>query len=107
MAKPLRIVLASIGVLLALFAVLLAVEQSMLTYYLPTPNGLASSHTTMFWPGVLATVVAVLMALVMIGWLIANVVRASRPWLWVLPVAALVISYAIAIMVMSLDRPSF
>lgn len=79
MAKPLRIVLASIGVLLGLFAVLLAAEQSTLTYSCRTPSGHgSSSHTTTYAPGVVATVVASLMALVMTGWLVVNAVGVSN-----------------------------
>lgn len=106
-AKPLRIVLASIGVLLALFAVLLAAEQMTLTYYLPTPNGQASEHATIYGPGIAATVVAVLMALVTIGWLIANLVTIAKLWFWAIPIAALIVSYLVAVVVIGLDRPVF
>lgn len=107
MAKPLRIVLASIGVLLGLFAVLLAAGQATLTYALPTPNGYAASHTTTYGPGIAATAVAVVMTLVTIGWLVANLVRTPKLWLWGIPVAALIVSYLVAIVVMGLDRPVF
>jgi hypothetical protein len=107
MAKPLRIVLASIGVLLALAAVLMAAAQSTVTYYLPTPSGYATRHTTTYGPGVAATVVAVLMAFVTIGWLIATILRVAKLWLWAVPAAALIVSYVVAIVVGGLHRPTF
>lgn len=107
MAKPLRIVLAGIGVLLALVAVVLAAAQITLTYYLPTPGGHASEHTTTYGPGLAATAVAGLMAVVTVGWLVRNVVGVPRPWLWLVPIAAVLISYAVVVAVAGMDRPLF
>lgn len=137
MVKPLRIVLASVGVLLALCAVLLAAQQATMTYVLPVPETKAQEtpygvgHTIAYGPGVMATVVAVVMALVTIGWLVANAVgissaarvssavrvsgavgpsgalRISKPWLWAIPVVALIISYVVTLVVMGMNRPVF
>jgi len=107
MARPLRLVLASAGVLLGLLSVLIAASQITLTYYLPSPSGIASTHTTTFRPAIAATAVAVVMALILIGWLVRNLIGASRIWLWAIPVAALLISYAVTIAVTGMPRPSF
>lgn len=107
MARPLRLVLSSIGVLLGLVALLLAAGQITLTYYLPSQSGIATTHTTTFAPGIAATAVAAVMLLITIGWLILAAVRAVRPWLFAIPVAALIISYAVTIAVMGMPRPSF
>jgi len=49
----------------------------------------------------------VVMALILIGWLVRNLIGASRIWLWAIPVAALIISYAVTIAVTGMPRPSF
>lgn len=107
MARPSRLVLASAGVLLGLLSVAIAATQITLTYYLPGPSGLATSHTTAFGPAIIATAVAVVMAVVLIGWLVRNLIGPSQLWLWAIPVAALIISYAVTIGVSNLERPAF
>lgn len=107
MPKPLRVVLAATGVLLALVAVVLGAAQITLTYYLPTPGGHATKHTTTYGPAVAATAVAGLMAAVAVGWLVSNVVGAPRLWLWLVPIVAVLISYVVVAAVAGMDRPLF
>lgn len=108
MAKPLPVALASIGVALSLIAVLFAAETITLTYSLPSPvPGTVNRHTAIFGPGVAATVVAGVMTVITFGWLLRNIVGAPRRWLWLVPGAAVVISYLVLFAVMGLDRPSF
>ena len=109
MAKPLRLVLASIASLLGLIAVIVAAQQITLSYLLPppTPGGEPTRHTATYGPAVAATVVAVLALLITIGWLVRNIIGAPRHWLWLIPVGALVIGYVVMFATLGMDRPVF
>ncbi|MET1005061.1 MAG: hypothetical protein ABWX96_05910 [Propionibacteriaceae bacterium] len=106
MSRPVTVLVATVSLVLSALLVVVAGSQASVHYLLPSPTG-ATRHSALFGPGVVATVVAVLVALLAAGWLVLALVGRTATWMLATVLGLLLVDVLAIAVVAGLDRPSF
>jgi hypothetical protein len=107
MSRPVRIVLASVLLLIALVGLVGLLPQITQTFYLPVTAGSVSEHTSFFGPAVAAAVVVALLVALLVVHLVRVALRARRAAEWIIAVVVAAAALALPFLVAGFDRPVF
>ncbi|MGK9148263.1 hypothetical protein KXS11_11610 [Plantibacter flavus] len=108
MPQPLRVVVASLLLVIAALGLAAVSGQIALTYLLPPgDSGMATKHVAVFVPAVVGTIVAALAAGALLAHLVAVIRRRTAPWSWIAAAICTVVAVGTPVVVAMLDRPTF
>jgi len=108
MSQPLRVVVASVLVLIAAFGLAAVAGQIALTYLLPPDDsGMATEHVALFGPAIVGTVVASLAVVALLVHLVLVIRRRVARWMWVAAAICTLVAVGAPIVVSAFDRPTF
>jgi ascorbate-specific PTS system EIIC-type component UlaA len=101
------VILAAIALAVAALCVPVALAQATISYVVPGPDHTLIERSTTFGPGVVAAVLAILVACAALGWLIFVILRRSTRVQWIVVLGVIVVDIAVVLAVLGLDRPKF
>jgi hypothetical protein len=108
MSQPLRVVLASLLLVVAVVGLAAVAGQITMTYLLPPgDSGLATEHIALFGPAIAGTVVAAVAVAALVVHLIVVIRRRTPGWVWIAATVCALLAVGAPVIVSMSDRPVF
>lgn len=108
MSQPLRVVIASLLLVVAALGLAAVSGQIAITYLLPPgDSGLATEHVALFGPAIVGTVVAALAVAALVVHLILVIRRRTPGWTWIAAAVCALLAVGAPFVVSMADTPVF
>ncbi|TAJ46883.1 MAG: hypothetical protein EPO52_15240 [Herbiconiux sp.] len=108
MSQRVRVIVASILLVIAVLGLAAVASQIPATYYqAPDDSGLATKQVAFFGPAIVGTVVASLAVVALATHLIVVLRRPAARWMWISAAVCTLLAVGAPIVVGVLDRPVF
>ncbi|HXH36102.1 MAG TPA: hypothetical protein VNJ54_17110 [Plantibacter sp.] len=108
MSQPLRVVLASLLLVVAVVGLATVADQITMTYFLPPgEGGMATEHVALFGPAIAGTVGAAVAVAALVVHLLVVIRRRTPGWVWIAATVCALLAVGAPVIVSMSDRPAF